>query len=173
VPATPAFDRDGNANDFSPSELTAINQIWQRVSEKYSPFNINVTTVDTKVLVDRVTLSIVIGGEGAWLGAPAGGVAPLGGFWNGAPNVGFVFAGLPGFDDQGIAEATRARGGSPLRAPASQHVPAGRNEGSGIRSPAIRSSRRSWASATIPSAGFGTWDPVPPARTPSRTISRS
>jgi len=111
VPTTPAFDRDNNANDFSAGELAQINRLWQRVSEKYSPFNIDVTTEDPGNRADRVTLSIVIGGTGEWLGAPAGGVAPLGGFYNGAPNVGFVFTDGGVFTEQAIAEATAHEAG--------------------------------------------------------------
>jgi hypothetical protein len=43
---TPVFDKDGGATTFSDAELTAINDIWQRVSEDYAPFKINVTTVE-------------------------------------------------------------------------------------------------------------------------------
>ena len=50
VPAIPAFDLDGNPNAFSTTELAAINEIWSRVAEAYSPFNINVTTVDPRNL---------------------------------------------------------------------------------------------------------------------------
>ena len=111
IPATPAFDRDGNVNDFSASELDQIDRIWQRVSEKYSPFNIDVTTEDPINRADRVTLSIVIGGDGEWLGAPAGGVAPIAGFYNLAPNVGFVFTDGGVFTEQAIAEATAHEAG--------------------------------------------------------------
>lgn len=93
IPAQPAFDRDGNANDFSALELSDIQNIWQRVSELFSPFNIDVTTQDPGNRDNRRTAHIVFGDTADhWLKAPAGGVAPLGGFFNGAPNTGFVFA---------------------------------------------------------------------------------
>lgn len=92
VPATPAYDRDGNANEFNNAELSQIAEIWARVAEKYSPFNINVTTVDPGNENDQETCVIVIGGKSEWTGRNVGGVAPLGGFFNGAPNVGFVFS---------------------------------------------------------------------------------
>jgi hypothetical protein len=41
-----AFDLDGNSDAFSDLELKAIHDIWAYVSELYSPFNVNVTTVD-------------------------------------------------------------------------------------------------------------------------------
>lgn len=41
----PAFTIDANANDFTQGELDSIVTVWQHVSEKFSPFDINVTTV--------------------------------------------------------------------------------------------------------------------------------
>ena len=111
IPTTPAFDRDGNPNDFGAGELAQINEVWQRVAEKYSPFNIDVTTEDPGNRADRITCVIVIGGDGEWLGAPAGGVAPLGGFYNLAPNVGFVFTDGGVFTEKAIAEATAHEAG--------------------------------------------------------------
>src|ERR1043166_5539561 len=43
---TPAYDIDGDPTSFSQQELDNIKSIWMGVSEKYSPFRINVTTVD-------------------------------------------------------------------------------------------------------------------------------
>ena len=43
---TPKFDRDGNVDSFSNSELCEIYNVWLRVSEDYAPFNVNVTTKD-------------------------------------------------------------------------------------------------------------------------------
>src|SRR5437867_3407789 len=43
---TPAYDLDNDATTFNTTELDVIHKVWQRVAEKYSPFNINVTTVD-------------------------------------------------------------------------------------------------------------------------------
>jgi PKD repeat protein len=42
----PAFDTDGNPASFSDSELTCIQQTWQRVAEDYAPFAVDVTTED-------------------------------------------------------------------------------------------------------------------------------
>ena len=91
VPTTPAFDQDGDVTSFSDSELTTIREIWARVAEAYSPFNINVTTVDTGNLNNLQTIKAVIGGSGAWLGAAAGGVSYIGSFANSAHNVAWVF----------------------------------------------------------------------------------
>jgi hypothetical protein len=89
---TPAYDTDGDPSTFTTGELSNIQQIWQRVSEIYSPFNINVTTVNPGNLTDGITTEVVVGGNGAWYG-PAGGVAFVGGFSNSASNIAWVFPG--------------------------------------------------------------------------------
>lgn len=91
VPTTPAFDRDGNVDTFSDDELNAIRQIWQRVAEKYSPFNINVTTVLPSNFNNKHAQKILIGGDSTWLGSPAGGVSQVGSFYNSQPNISYVF----------------------------------------------------------------------------------
>ena len=75
----PAYDIDNNPGVFSSTELSNIRQIWSRVAETYSPFNINVTTVDPGSLGQRQVTRIVIGGDNSWYGS-AGGVAYVGGF---------------------------------------------------------------------------------------------
>src|SRR4029077_20181599 len=85
VPITPAFGIDGDPLNFSVTALSDINEIWRRVSEKYSPFNIDVTTEDPGNRADGRTAQCVIGGDGVWLGAPAGGVSGLRGFYD--PNI--------------------------------------------------------------------------------------
>src|SRR3954453_21491618 len=47
-----AFSTDGDFNNFSAAELTTIKDIWKWVAEKYSPFSINVTTVDPGFVQD-------------------------------------------------------------------------------------------------------------------------
>lgn len=111
VPATPAFSLDSDKQNFSTAELSAINDIWERVSEKYSPFNIDVTTQDPGYRDNRRVAHIVIGGDGEWLGAAAGGVAPLGGFYNGAPNTGYAFSDLFGSSAKNIAEVAAHEAG--------------------------------------------------------------
>ena len=92
VPTTPAYDVDGDPTTFSSTELNNIKEIWSRVAEKYSPFNIDVTTQDPGNRDNFKTTQIVVGGSSAdWLGAEAGGVAPISGFSNDSPNTGFVF----------------------------------------------------------------------------------
>jgi fibronectin type 3 domain-containing protein len=87
---TPAYDTDGDATSFTAGELSNIEQIWSRVAELYSPFNINVTTVDPGNLSDKLTTRVIVGGTGSWYGS-AGGVAYIGAFYNSAPNVAWVF----------------------------------------------------------------------------------
>ncbi|HEY7115245.1 MAG TPA: fibronectin type III domain-containing protein [Tepidisphaeraceae bacterium] len=95
VPATPAYSQDADTSTFTSGELDAIQQIWSRVAESYSPFNIDVTTVNPGNLSDGQTVKVVIGGSGSWLGS-AGGVAYLGSFTNYLPNVAWVFPGQLG-----------------------------------------------------------------------------
>ena len=40
----PPWDTDGDPTTFGTSERTAIQQMWQRVSEDYAPFDVDVTT---------------------------------------------------------------------------------------------------------------------------------
>ncbi len=91
---TPEYDIDGQAG-FSATELDNMLEIWKRVAEDYSPFDINVTTVDPGDFSDGVGLRVAIGGSGGWLGQTAGGVAyrnsyTLGGVYT---NTVFVFPG--------------------------------------------------------------------------------
>ncbi|MCU0879889.1 MAG: choice-of-anchor D domain-containing protein [Pirellulaceae bacterium] len=89
---TPVFDTDGDATTFSSGELSTIEQIWARVAEDFAPFNIDVTTIDPGSLANKVVAHIAIGGSASdWYGSSAGGVAYVGGFYNSAPNVGYVF----------------------------------------------------------------------------------
>src|SRR6185369_11142317 len=42
----PAWGTDGDPTTFSDSEAASITAMWEAVSEKYAPFNIDVTTDD-------------------------------------------------------------------------------------------------------------------------------
>lgn len=88
----PAFTTDGNPADFSNSELQDIERIFQWVSEKFSPFTINVTTVDPGIVQDGRNMTALIGGSCFdWLGDNAGGVADISGFRDGGENTFFAF----------------------------------------------------------------------------------
>ena len=89
---TPAYDRDGDRSSFSSGEIAAIQEIWARVAEDYSPFNINVTTIEPPLIANGVAVRVAIGGNDSdWFENGAGGVAYVGGFYNGASNVAYVF----------------------------------------------------------------------------------
>ena len=123
----PAFDTDGDPTNFSTNELNQIRQIWGIVSGKFSPFNVNVTTVDPGQLQDKKSLKIVIGGDGKWYGK-GGGVSIVGGFTgNYLDNnkIGFVWdgqGGAGGGDVRYVGEAAAPRIRPHLRAPAPQRL---------------------------------------------------
>ena len=112
--SVPAYDIDADITTFSAQELENIRQVWTRVAEAYSPFNVNVTTVDPfEFGVERLNTRVVIGGNNAWYSTGAGGVAYVGGFpYNGStPSVewrtGWAFpANLGGGWPKYVADAT-------------------------------------------------------------------
>ena len=79
VPATPAYTTDTDATTFSDTELANIHEIWARVAEKYSPFNIDVTTVDPGSYPHNQVARVVIGGDGSWYWNPDPGYPNVGG----------------------------------------------------------------------------------------------
>jgi len=98
VPATPAYTTDSDATTFSSQELANMQEIWARVSEAYSPFNVNVTTVDpgnwnlTGNGSSNHQLRAVIGGDGSWTGGLMGGIAYVGSYYQSwVPNTVYVF----------------------------------------------------------------------------------
>src|SRR4051812_48280177 len=59
------YDLDGDITSFNSEELSAIREIWTRVADAFSPFNLNVTTVDPGANnISRKTLNAIIGGPG-------------------------------------------------------------------------------------------------------------
>ena len=52
---SPAYDIDNNTSSFSVTELANIREIWERVSEDYLPFNVDVTTEDPGIEALRNT----------------------------------------------------------------------------------------------------------------------
>lgn len=112
VGAVPAYDIDGNPDSFSGTELSYIRQIFIRVAEKFSPFNINVTTVDPGNRANRVTAHVMIGGDGAWYGSTVGGVAMINGFSSFTSNTAWVFPdNLGGGNPKFVAEAAAHEAG--------------------------------------------------------------
>ena len=80
IPAR-AFSTDVDESNFSDSEQLAIKRIWQRVSEDYAPFDIDVTTERPATITTRTAMALVTGStdtNGALNPAStAGGVAYL------------------------------------------------------------------------------------------------
>ena len=46
APSHPAFDTDGSPGTFGDAERDVVQSVWQRVSEDYAPFDVDVTTED-------------------------------------------------------------------------------------------------------------------------------
>jgi hypothetical protein len=90
---TPAYNTDGDPTTFSTTELANIQRIWAQAAEDFSPFNINVTTVQPSSLAHGVTQKVVIGGNGSWSGQSVGGLTGVGSFADvSQSNVSFVFS---------------------------------------------------------------------------------
>lgn len=110
---TPAYDLDGQSG-FSDAELTNIQNIFARVVEDYSPFDVDVTT-EEPALEDlrksgtgdtRWGVRVAIGGSYLdWFKQPAGGVAYLTSFTWDTDTPCYVFGGDYGTFSKGIAEA--------------------------------------------------------------------
>jgi subtilisin-like proprotein convertase family protein len=110
---SPAYDIDNNPSSFSSTELANIREIWERVSEDFLPFNIDVTTEDPGIEALRKVgssdtewgIRVVIGQNTA--PAPgAGGVAYLNSFsWN-TDTPCFVFPASLGNNSNVIGVAT-------------------------------------------------------------------
>lgn len=121
---TPAFDIDGNTTAFSDSERERIQLIWERVSEDYIPFNVDVTTEDPGAAAltnsggtdSEWGIRIVIGGSSYdWWGAGNGGLAYVGSFNWSSDTPGFVFpANLGGGAEKYTAEAISHEAGHAL-----------------------------------------------------------
>lgn len=88
---TTAYDSDSNPSSFSTAELANILEIWQRVAECYSPFDVDVTTEAPAVadLIDsggsdtKWGIRVLFGTPNPSPAPGSGGVAYVGGFgWN-------------------------------------------------------------------------------------------
>ncbi|MDB5319707.1 MAG: peptidase domain protein [Phycisphaerales bacterium] len=88
---TPAYDTDGDETSFSATELDQIREVWSRVAEKYSPFNVDVTTVDPGTYPYFQVARVVIGGDGAWAGGVYGGYSYVNGFVGSTSNTAWVY----------------------------------------------------------------------------------
>lgn len=100
-----SVDNDGTFNN---AELLNIQEIWERVSEDFRPFDVDVTTEDPGAAVlAKDGIRVCIGGSNdVWFGQPAGGVAMIGGFGSGTDVPAFVFEdNVNNGDPKGVAEA--------------------------------------------------------------------
>lgn len=88
---TTAYDSDSNPASFSTTELANILEIWQRVAECYSPFDVDVTTeapavadlIDTGGSDTKWGVRVLFGTPNPSPAPGSGGVAYVGGYgWN-------------------------------------------------------------------------------------------
>jgi hypothetical protein len=94
---TPAFSIEGDSS-FSSAELERIQQVWERVSEDFLPFDVDVTTEDPGIEALRNTGGLdsqwgirVVIGPAAWHPNPVGGTAYVGSFVWASDTPCFVF----------------------------------------------------------------------------------
>ena len=94
----------------------SITEVFNRVAEDYRPFNINVTTSESKYNSapsnKRIRVAITTSHE--WYGSGAGGVAYLNSFKWGDNTPCFVFSALHGYNTKNIAEAASHEAGHTL-----------------------------------------------------------
>jgi hypothetical protein len=165
---TPAYDQDGDVTTFSAGEIASIRDIWARVAEKFSPFNINVTTVNPGTFSNRAALKVVVGGDGAWLGSAAGGVAYVGSFTNSLMNTVFVFPknlanGYSKYVAEGIAhESGHAFGLQHQGLWSGTTLAQEYNPGTAASAPRRRTTWRCCRTARTPSATAPTTSATPP-----------
>ncbi|MCB1129897.1 MAG: autotransporter-associated beta strand repeat-containing protein [Verrucomicrobiae bacterium] len=122
--SAPAYNiPNSNPANFSAEELNRIIEIWQRVAEDYSMYEIDVTTEEPDIEDLKKTSSddarygirVVIGGSGNdWYGNNVGGVAFVGSFdlANDVPC--WVFPAGSGYPAKNIAEAASHEAGHTL-----------------------------------------------------------
>lgn len=92
---TPAYSRDGDRSSFSATDVNAITEIWARVAEDYSPFNIDVTTKDPGDWGNAKgrALRVAIGGHyNDWYGQPSSGVAHYSSFTGPLQSTVYIFS---------------------------------------------------------------------------------
>ncbi len=102
---------------LNPSGLnsTQITEVFNRVSEDYRPFNINITTDSTKYWAAPINkrTRVIITTSSSWYGS-AGGVAYVNSFTWGDNTPAFVFSALLGYNAKYVAEAASHEAGHTL-----------------------------------------------------------
>ncbi len=102
-----AYDIDGNPADFSNAERSRIQWIWERVSEDFIPFNVDVTTEDPGSAALSNTggsdtewgIRVVVG-TGNWWTSGGGGITYVGSFNWSTDTPAFVFSNQLGNGDE-------------------------------------------------------------------------
>lgn len=90
---TPVFDTDNDPDRLSDMERATITEIWQRVADDFSPFNVNVTTSYSGSFGDLQAVNVAIGGSyNGWFTDPVSGYGTDGGFSNSETNTVLVFS---------------------------------------------------------------------------------
>ncbi len=114
---------NSNPATFSTEERNRIIEIWQRVAEDYSMYDIDVTTEEPDIEALRKTapgdsaygIRVVIGGSGNdWFGSNVGGVAIVGSFDAGNDLPCWVFPAGSGYTAKNVAEAASHEAGHTL-----------------------------------------------------------
>ncbi|MEY4385215.1 MAG: hypothetical protein RLY20_498, partial [Verrucomicrobiota bacterium] len=121
---SPPFDIDGSPATFNSTERNRIVYVWQRVSEDFAMYEIDVTTEDPGIEALRKSngadqqygVRVVIGGSWTnWFGQSSGGVAKVGSFnWNKDTPCWVFPLNLGPNDEKDIAEATSHEAGHTL-----------------------------------------------------------
>lgn len=156
VGVVPPYDTDGDLLHFNDNERAAIAEIWARVAEKFSPFNVDVTTGDSGLLRDKQEYKVVIGGDGAWYNSPTTlGVSLGGSFAGSGVNIAFAFSDK--LSTKGIAEVAAHEAGHGYGL--EHQKPAGGSHAEPIMEPTygdIGATYRRWWNGTInPADGSG------------------
>ncbi|MEY3895846.1 MAG: hypothetical protein RLZZ214_1366, partial [Verrucomicrobiota bacterium] len=113
--SAPPYNIDADPATFSTTERNRIIEVWQRVAEDFSIYQIDVTTEEPPVDALRKTstgdaaygIRVCIGGSGNdWYGSGVGGVAFVGSFDSNQDVPCWVFTAGTGNGAKNIAEAT-------------------------------------------------------------------
>lgn len=111
-----SWNTNGPINcDGSNLDVAKINEIYNRIAEDYSPFNVNVTTDEAKYTAAPANrrMRVVFTISSSWYGS-AGGVAYIGSFTWGDNTPCFVFTALLNYNTKYISEAGAHEAGHTL-----------------------------------------------------------
>jgi hypothetical protein len=117
------FDLDGVPSTWSVTEYEAMQHVWQRMSEDYAGFDVDVTTEDPGVEAlrrsnpsdQRYGVRVVFSPTDAWIGAnPPGGIAYIGSYTWDTDTPCFVFTANVANNEKFMADAGSHEGGHTL-----------------------------------------------------------